>query len=115
MAGQSLDWKTWALGASFTLLMSIGGVVCNNFSVRVAKVEAAQEGATVDTRMTAVQIAILQESVKALSASLDKLDAGQNRLIMKMDVLTDNMIRDSKRWNAEMDRLAKSQEAERKK
>lgn len=107
MKSESLDWKTWALGILLTLIMSTSGIMCNTVTTRFEKVEAAQNATVTEARNAAIQAAVVQEVVRQLTLSLDKLDAKQTLLVDKMEALLVGMSKDSKRWNAEMDRLEK--------
>jgi hypothetical protein len=95
--------------------MSLTGIMCNTVVNRFEKVEAAQIDTAKEAKDTAVQIAVLQETLKELAVSLDKLDVKQTIIIDKMEIIMLGLAKDSKRWNEEMDRLARAQESARKK
>lgn len=99
------EWKTWALGILFTVVMSTSGMVCSTLSNRIDKVEAAQAEDSKTARDVAVQIAVLQETMKTFAQSVNNLESSQAKLMDKIEVLMSGIARDSKRWNAEMDRL----------
>lgn len=106
-AGQNSDWKTYLLGVFFTIIMASCGMVYSGTTARITNIETIQADNAETVKTTAVQIAVLQESMKDLQKSIDKLDASQTQLLDKMDVLLTGIARDSKRWNDEMDRMSK--------
>ena len=99
------DWKTWALAILFTIVTATSGITYNNAINRITSLEETQHDSVQVTTDTAIQIAKLQSSLDELKTSLGSLDMSQASLLVKMDALVTNMLRDSRRWNEEMDRI----------
>jgi hypothetical protein len=101
------DWKTYLLGIFLTISMATSSIVYSNAIDRVEKVELAQTQADKAAVSAAVNLAVVQATLEEMKLSLAKMDHNQDKLVEKLDTLVSNTIRDSRRWNDEMDKFQK--------
>lgn len=101
-------WKTYALGILLTLVMATGGIVWNSTTARLSALEESNTAKVDVAKDVAVQLAVLHVSLLEMQSSLGKMESNQIKMVEKMDALVTNMLRDSQRWNKEMDRFSQA-------
>lgn len=99
-------WKTYALGVLMILVSATSGIAYNSAMRRIEIVETSTSKRTEIDQTNAVQLALLQKSIEELTAALDRQEIKQDKLSTRLDSMVEVMLRDSRRWNAEMDRRA---------
>lgn len=102
-------WKTYALGVLFVITSATSGIAYNNAMTRIDSLEATRDAQVQVAQKTAVRLAVLQNSLEEVKISLTNVEKSQNKLSDKIDRLVTNALKDSQRWNMEMDHFSTGQ------